>query len=54
MPKNMVIYFNRIDIGIFLCFMELCLENKGINYNRELFIEEDSEREYNLVAIYRV
>ena len=54
MPKDKVIYYNKIDIGIFLCFMELCLENKGINYNRELFIEEDSEKEYNLVAIYRV
>lgn len=54
MPKDKVIYYNQIDIGIFLCFMELCLENKGINYNRELFIEEDSEKEYNLVAIYRV
>lgn len=54
MPKDKVIYYNKIDIGIFLCFMELCLENKGINYNRELYKEEDSEKEYNLVAIYRV
>ena len=54
MPKDKVIYYNQIDIGIFLCFMELCLENKGIEYKRELFIEEDSEKEYNLVAIYNV
>ena len=24
MPKDMVIYYNQIDIGIFLCFLELC------------------------------
>ena len=54
MPKNMVIYFNRIDIGIFLCFMELCLKHKAIEYKRELFKEKDSEREYNLVAVYRL
>ena len=25
MPKDRVIYYNQIDIGIFLCFLELCL-----------------------------
>ena len=54
MPKNMVIYFNQIDIGIFLCFLELCLEQNKIKYSRELFVEEDHEKELNLAAIYNL
>ena len=54
MPKDKVIYYNQIDIGIFLCFIELCLEHNNINYKRELFVEEDHESEYNLTAIYHI
>ena len=54
MPKNMVIYYNQIDIGIFLCFLELCLEHNNINYKRELFVEENHESESNLLAIYDI
>ena len=54
MPKDMVIYYNQIDIGIFLCFLELCLEKNNISYNRELFIEEDHDKENNLTAIYKI
>ena len=52
MPKDRVIYYNQIDIGIFLCFLELCLEHNKINYKRELFVEENHENEYNLTAKY--
>ena len=54
MPRNMVIYYNQIDIGIFLCFLELCLEKNVITYKRNLYIEEDHEIENNLVATYEV
>ena len=54
MPKDKVIYYNQIDIGIFLCFLELCLEHNKINYKRELFKEENHENEYNLTGIYRL
>lgn len=54
MPKNMVIYYNQIDIGIFLCFLELCLENDNIEYERNLFVEENHENEHNLTAKYRI
>ena len=54
MPKDKVIYYNQIDIGIFLCFLELCLEHNSIKYKKELFIEEDHEKETNLIAIYHV
>ena len=54
MPKDMVIYYNQIDIGIFLCFLELCLEKNNISYNRELYIEGNHDNENNLVADYIV
>ena len=54
MPKDRVIYYNQIDIGIFLCFLELCLEKNNIKYNRELFVEEDHENEYNLTSVYKI
>ncbi len=54
MPKNMVIYYNQIDIGIFLCFLELCMNKNSISYNRELYVEENHENENNLVAIYKI
>ena len=54
MPKDKVIYYNQIDIVIFLCFLELCLEHNKINYKKELFIEDDHEKENNLTAIYHI
>ena len=54
MPKDRVIYYNQIDIGIFLCFIELCLEHNGLTYKRELFIEEDIEAEKNHTARYEI
>ena len=54
MPKDRVIYYNQIDIGIFLLFLELCLEHNNINYNKELFVEKDHENDNNLTAIYRI
>ena len=54
MPKDKVIHYNQIDIGIFLCFLELCLEQNNIKYNRNLFIEENHEEEKNMTAIYEI
>ena len=54
MPKDKVIYYNQIDIGIFLCFLELCLEHNSISYKRKLFVEKDHEQEKNLIAIYSI
>ena len=54
MPKDKVIYYNQIDIGIFLCFLELCLENNNLSYKRELYVEENHDNEYNLTAVYKI
>ena len=54
MPKDRIIYYNQIDIGIFLCFLELCLEHNNINFKKELFVENDHEKENNLTVIYNL
>ena len=54
MPKDKVIYYNQIDIGIFLCFLELCLKKNNIDYNRNLYVEENHEEEKNLTATYEI
>ena len=54
MPEDLVKYYNQIDIGIFLCFLELCLNEKNITYGKEVFIEENHDNEKNLNAIYSI
>ena len=54
MPKDKVIYHNQIDIGIFLCFLELCLNKNNLIFNRTLYIEENIENEQNLIAKYKI
>lgn len=51
MSPKMAKYFNRIDIGIFLCILEICIEEKNIEATRELYIDSD-EKGYSLVAKY--
>lgn len=53
-PKNMVTYYNQIDIGIFLCFLELCLNHNKLEYDRTLFIDDNSQNEINLTALYNI
>ena len=52
MPAAAVSYFNRIDIGIYLCILEICLENSGIGFERELFPDDGGDTELTRVAVY--
>ncbi len=52
MPADKVSFYNQIDIGIFLCFLELCLEHQGIRFQRETIAENDGTEENALNAIY--
>lgn len=54
MPIDKVIYYNRIDIGIFMLFIEICLEHGNIGYKRELFddISDDNNSVETLNASY--
>ena len=55
MPIDKVMYYNRIDIGIFLFILETCLNEQGISYDRELFEDLSSaEVEKTLTAEYRL
>ena len=54
MPIEMVKYYNQIDIGIFLCFIELCLNKNNIKFERTLHIEENVDNEKNLTATYKI
>ena len=54
MPKEMMKYFNQIDMGIFLSFLELCMAHENIAFEREVFEEKDHDAEDNLTAAYMV
>jgi len=53
MPADKVSFYNRIDIGIFLLILEVCMKHGGIVFERTLF-EDKKEEEKNLVAIYAI
>ena len=53
MPIDKVMYYNKIDIGIFLFIFETCLNQEGIVFQRELFTDlNDQEVEKTLSAKY--
>ena len=54
MPASAVSYFNRIDIGIFLCILEICMEKNGIAFERTLFPDDGADREFTKSAEYRL
>lgn len=55
MPFDMVNYYNKIDIGIFLCFLELCLKEKNIKYDREIYVDNDDNLiDKKLNAVYLI
>ena len=43
-------YFNRIDMGIYLCILEICLAQKGYAFRRTLFADAGGEAEMTKVA----
>ena len=54
MPANKVPFYNRIDIGIFICFMDICLEHAGIGFEKKLYPDHGEDGEYVLNAEYRL
>ena len=53
MPILKVPYYNKIDMGIFLLFMELSLQHRKINFERELLSDSEQGKE-NHVARYTI
>ena len=55
MPVDKVVFYNRIDIGIFLYILETCLKENSSLYHRELFLDPgDKEVEKTLSAKYKM
>ncbi|MCR5564175.1 MAG: nitroreductase [Gammaproteobacteria bacterium] len=54
MSSFAVKYYNQIDMGIFLCFLELCLLKNNIEYTKEVFEETDHDALNNLTAVYKI
>lgn len=54
MPAAKVAYFNQIDMGIFLCFLELCLQHEAIPYEVQLFTDNGLDEEKTLNAVYKL
>ena len=54
MPADKVSFYNRIDMGIFLCFLDLCLQHCGMECSVDRYQEDDSEAEKIKVAAYRL
>ncbi|MBQ3824213.1 MAG: nitroreductase [Clostridia bacterium] len=46
--------FNRIDMGIFLCFLEVCLEREGFAFERSLCADVGGDSERALNAVYKI
>lgn len=53
MPADRVTFYNRIDIGIFLLFLELCLLHGKHSFERQLYADTGDE-EKTLIAVYRI
>ena len=52
MPKGASIYYNQIDIGIFMCFIELCLLKNNMKFERTLYKDKESFDSEELNAVY--
>lgn len=52
MPAAAVSLYNRIDVGIFLCIMEICMAKNKINFSRSLFVDDGADREFTKNAEY--
>ena len=52
MPSDKVSVMNRIDMGIYIRFLELCLQHENYEFSRELFVDEGSDRELTINAQY--
>ena len=54
MPADKVSFYNRIDIGIFLCFFDLCLQHNSIKYTVELYKDCGTDAERTKAASYKM
>ena len=53
MPAAVVTHYNRIDMGIFLLFLEVCLDHEGISFESVL-LPDTGDEEKTLISEYRL
>lgn len=53
LSANLYKHFNKIDMGIFLCYLDIALENEGYAFTRVLGTESDEGKRV-LVATYEI
>ena len=53
-PADKVSFYNCIDIGIFICFMDICLEHRGICFEKKLYPDDGEDKKFVLNAVYRL
>ncbi len=55
MPVDKVTQYNRVDIGIFLLFLDLCLKHENTEFKRTLYDDfGDDDSEKTLIAEYSI
>ena len=54
MPADRVSFYNRIDMGVFLCFLDICLDHNGIRSERTLHPDDGGDGEFTLNAEYEL
>ena len=54
MPADKVTFYNQIDIGIFLCFLDLCLQHEAIPYETQLYTDNGLDHEKTMNAVYKM
>lgn len=53
-PASKLPYYNSIDMGIFLCFLDITLSSKGYRYERSLAMENGNDSELIDMALYHI
>ena len=54
MSKTLVLYYNRIDMGIFLCYLELCLDHERVSSTRTLAYHDPACTRQYVCAEYTI
>ena len=49
-----ILNLRKIDMGIFICFMDICLGHSGIDFDKILYPDTGEDKEYVLNAKYRL
>ena len=53
-PEEKITYFNKIDIGIFLLVLEVCLKKHNFSYQRKTYVDNNTVEEMALIAKYQL